>query len=74
VSTEGAQARTARAREQKQRGRRAAARLKRACRARYKLALAFEAKKVSIHAVLRDIGQRPGERSGPVSCPADSCQ
>jgi hypothetical protein len=28
------------------------------------LDLAFEAKKVSIHAVLRGIGKRPGEKSG----------
>jgi hypothetical protein len=54
----------ARAREEEQRGRRAAARLNRACSAWTKLDLAFEAKKVSIHAVLRDIGERPGEISG----------
>jgi hypothetical protein len=54
----------ARAREEEQRGRRTAARLNRACSAWYELDLAFEAKKVSIHAVLRDIGERPGEISG----------
>jgi hypothetical protein len=54
----------ARAREKEQRGRRAAARLNRACSAWYKLGLAFEAKKVSIHAVLRGIRERPGEISG----------
>jgi hypothetical protein len=54
----------ARAREKEQRGQRAAARLNRACSAWYKLNLAFEAKKVSIHAVLRGIRERPGEISG----------
>ncbi len=54
----------ARAREEEQRSPRAAARLNRVCSARYKLDLALEAKKVSIHVVLRDIGQRPGEICG----------
>jgi len=54
----------ARAREKEQRRQHAAARLNRACSAWYKLDLAFEAKKVSIHAVLRGIRERPGEISG----------
>jgi hypothetical protein len=54
----------ARAREKEQRRQHAAARLNRACSAWYKLGLAFEAKKVSIHAVLRGIRERPGEISG----------
>ena len=47
-----------------QRGQRAAARLTRACSARTKLDLALEATKVSIHAVLRGIEERPCEISG----------
>jgi hypothetical protein len=54
----------ARAREEEQRGQRAAARLNRVCSARYKLDLALEATKVSIRAVLRRIEERPGEISG----------
>jgi hypothetical protein len=54
----------ARAREEEQRRQRAAARLNRVRSARYKLDLALEAKKVSIHAVLRGIGERPGEICG----------
>jgi hypothetical protein len=42
----------ARAREEEQRGQRGAARLNRVCSARYKLDLALEAIKASIHAVL----------------------
>ena len=34
------------------------------CSARYKLDLVLEAEKVSIHAVLRGIGERPGEICG----------
>ena len=49
-----------------QRGKQAAARLNRVCSARYKLDLALEAKKVSIHAVLRGIEERPGEICGLV--------
>ena len=62
----------ARAREEEQRGQRAAARLNRACSAWYKLDLAFEAKKVSIHAVLRGIRERPGEICGLRRGPAVS--
>ena len=47
-----------------QRRRRAAAQLNRVCSARTKLDLALEAEKVSIHAVLRGIEERPGEISG----------
>jgi hypothetical protein len=54
----------ARAREEEQRSQRAAAPLNRVRSARNKLDLALEAKKVSIHAVLRDIRERPGEISG----------
>ena len=54
----------ARARKEEQRSQRAAARLNRVCSARYKLDLALEAKKVSIHAVLRGIEERPGEICG----------
>ena len=54
----------ARARKEEQRSQRAAARLNRVCSARYKLDLALEAKKVSIHAVLLGIGERPGEICG----------
>ena len=54
----------ARAREEEQRRQRAAARLNRVRSARYKLDLAVEANKVSIHAVLQDIGKRPGEICG----------
>ncbi len=50
-----------------QRSQRAAARLNRVCSARTKLDLALEAKKVSIHAVLRGIEERPGEICGLVS-------
>jgi hypothetical protein len=56
----------ARAREEEQRSQRAAARLNRVCSARYKLDLALEAKKVSIHAVLRGVEERPGEICGLV--------
>ena len=63
-----------------QRGKQAAARLNRVCSAQYKLNLALEAKKASIHAVLRGIGERPGEICGlvpvhtgkAVSCPANT--
>jgi hypothetical protein len=58
----------ARAREEEQRSQRAAAPLNRVRSARYKLDLALEAKKVSIHAVLRDIRERPGEISGLARC------
>jgi hypothetical protein len=54
----------ARAREEEQRRQRAAARLNRVRSARYKLDLALEAKKVSIHAVLRGKEERPGEICG----------
>ena len=54
----------AHARKEEQRSQRAAARLNRVCSARTKLDLALEAKKVSLHAVLRGIGERPGEISG----------
>jgi hypothetical protein len=54
----------ARARKEEQRRKQAAARLNRVCSARYKLDLALEAKKVSIHVVLRGIEQRPGEICG----------
>ncbi len=54
----------ARAREEEQRRQRAAARLNRVCSARTKLDLALEAKKVSIHLVLRGIEERPGENAG----------
>jgi hypothetical protein len=54
----------ARAREEEQRRQRAAARLNRVCSVRTKLDLALEAKKVSIHAVLWDIEERPGEIAG----------
>ncbi len=47
-----------------QRRQRTAAQLNRVCSARHKLDLALEAKKVSIHAVLRRIEERPGETSG----------
>jgi TatD DNase family protein len=47
-----------------QRGKQAAAQLNRVCSARYKLDLALEAKKISIHAVLRGIEKRPGEIFG----------
>jgi hypothetical protein len=50
-----------------QRSKRAAARLNRVRSARYKLDLALEAKKVSIHAVLRGIEERPGEICGLVN-------
>jgi hypothetical protein len=43
----------ARAREEEQRSQRTSARLNQVCSARYKLDLALEAKKVSIHVVLR---------------------
>ena len=52
------------AREEEQRGQRAAARLNRVCSARYKLDLALEANKMSIHAVFRGIEERPGEICG----------
>jgi hypothetical protein len=63
----------ARARKEEQRSQRAAARLNRVCSARTKLDLALEANKVSIHAVLRGIEERPGEICGldqqmPVLC------
>jgi hypothetical protein len=54
----------AHARKEEQRSQRAAARLARVCSARTKLDLALEAKKVSIHAVLRGIEDRPGEICG----------
>ncbi len=54
----------ARAREEEQRRQRAAAQLNRACSARYKLDLALEAETMSIHAMLRDVIERPGEISG----------
>ncbi|XVJ71470.1 MAG: M48 family metallopeptidase [Rhizobacter sp.] len=54
----------ARARKEEQRGQRTAARRNRVCSARTKLDLAFEAEKVSIHAVLRGIEERPGEICG----------
>jgi hypothetical protein len=47
-----------------QRRKQAAAPHNRMCSARYKLDLALEAKKVSIHAVLRVIEERPGEICG----------
>jgi hypothetical protein len=49
-----------------QRGQRAVARLNRVCSARTKLDLALEAKKLSIHTVLRGIEERPGEICGLV--------
>jgi hypothetical protein len=64
VRWQGATTLRARAREEDQRRQRTAAWLNRVCSARYKLDLALEAKKVSIHAVLRGIEERPGEISG----------
>jgi hypothetical protein len=64
VRWQGATTLRARAREEEQRRQRAAAQLNRVCSARHKLDLALEAKKVSIHAVLRGIEERPGEISG----------
>ncbi len=66
VRRQGATTLRARAREEEQRGRRAAARLNRVRSARYKLDLVLKADKVSIHAVLRGIRKRPGETSGLV--------
>jgi hypothetical protein len=54
----------ARARKEEQRSQRAAARLNRVCSARIKLDLALGATKVSIHAVMRGIEERPGEICG----------
>jgi hypothetical protein len=54
----------ARARKEEQRGQRAAAWRNRVRSARYKLDLALEANKVSIHAALRGIEERPGEICG----------
>ncbi len=54
----------ARARKEEQRGKQAAARRIRVRSARTKLDLALEANKVSIHAVLRGIEERPGEICG----------
>ena len=54
----------ARAREEEQRRQRSAARLNRVRSGRYKLDLALEAEKASIHTVLRGIGKRPGEICG----------
>ncbi|MFM2448749.1 MAG: hypothetical protein RIS44_1199 [Pseudomonadota bacterium] len=64
VRWQGATTLRARAREEEQRSKRAAAWLNRLCSARYKLDLALEANKVSIHAVLQGIGKRPGEYPG----------
>jgi hypothetical protein len=61
----------ARAREEEQRSQRAAARLNRVCSARTKLDLALEAKKVSIHPVLRDIEELPGEICGLTRQPSE---
>ena len=47
-----------------QRRKQAAARLNRVRSGRYKLDLALEAEKASIHTVLRGIGKRPGEICG----------
>jgi hypothetical protein len=47
-----------------QRRQRAAARLNRVCSARTKLDLVLEAEKLSIHEVLWDIEERPGEICG----------
>jgi hypothetical protein len=58
----------ARAREEEQRGQRAAAPLNRVCSARTKLDLALEAIKERIHAVLQDTRERLGEISGLVRC------
>jgi hypothetical protein len=64
VRWQGATTLRARAREEEQRGQRTAARLNRVCSARTLLDLVLEAKKVSIHAVLRGIEERPGEICG----------
>ena len=64
VRWQGATTLRARARKEEQRGQRAAARRNRVRSARYKLDLALEANKVSIHAVLRCIEERPGEICG----------
>ena len=64
VRRQGVTTLRARARKEEQRGQRAAAPLNRVRSARYELDWVLEAKKLSIHAVLRDIGERPGEICG----------
>ena len=64
----------AHARKEEQRSQRAAARLNRVCSARTKLDLALEAKKVSIHAVLPGIEERPGEICGLAPAQLHRCQ
>ena len=64
VRWQGATTLRARAREEEQRGQRAAARRNRVRSVRYKLDLVLETTKVSIHAVLRGIEERPGEICG----------
>ena len=57
-----------------QRRKQASARLNQwVCSAQYKWDLALEAKKVSIHAVLRGIEERPGEICGLAYAPVPSC-